>query len=790
MHRCPRGRYYLHMEIVRAQITVRGQVQGVGFRPYIFRLARELGLAGHVANNPDGVQIDVEGPPERVAAFTRRLGDESPPLAVIDSVSSTPETPTGRDTFVIRPSEGDQTGPDWRTQEARITPDVRVCDDCLREVRDPSDRRCGYAFTNCTNCGPRYSIIHGVPYDRPNTTMARFAMCPACRAEYENPADRRFHAQPNACPECGPRLWLVRPDGSRVHPPPAAPIGAAADAIRSGSVVAVKGIGGFHLACQADADQVVRGLRRRKNRETKPFAVMVADLPTARRIAEVSDDDARLLTSPAAPIVLLPKRDPPGQIMISEAVAPDTGYYGLMLPYSPLHHLLFDQGLGPLVMTSGNPSDEPLCADNDEALRRLAPLADLLLMHDRDIHAPNDDSLVVGGISPAVPLRRARGYVPAVVSVLRAATRPILALGGDLKATFCVLNGHEAVLSEHLGELPSAEAFRHYTATIERLCRLLRVAPQLLAHDLHPGYQSTAYARSLAQEFPAPALAVQHHHAHLVSCLAENGATQRAVGLTCDGTGYGMDGAIWGCEVLVGDDAGFERAAHLSYYALPGGDAAARQTWRPAVSLLREAYGDEWRAAGRPVLARIDGQALQTIERMLQRKLNCPPTSSLGRLFDAVAFLIGLCDYNGHEAQAAMAVEAAAGEHPNADPLAYDISDPGQPGPIQLDVRPTIRAVVEGVRQGRSAAELAGGFQATMAAMLAQAAELVARRNDLDTVALSGGCFLNRLLLEGVRRRLHKRGLNVLTHRRVPPGDGGLSLGQAVIAARHFTGIG
>jgi len=841
------------MTIVRTSIEVRGQVQGVGFRPYVFRLAGELGLGGAVRNDARGVHIDIEGPADLVETFAQRLPNELPPLARIDSIRVFEMPPLGRRDFAITTSEG--AGEPKEVSEAWITPDVCVCDDCLAEIRDPQDRRHGYVFTNCTNCGPRYSIIHGVPYDRPNTTMASFAMCPCCRAEYENPADRRFHAQPIACPHCGPRVWLERGGldvgresrGALVRDRilARAAVAEAVAALRSGAIVAIKGIGGFHLACRAESDEAVGRLRLRKGRESKPFALMVADLAAARRIAIVSDADARLLASQAAPIVLLPKRP---DAAISQAAAPGTHLFGLMLPYSPLHHALFDHGLGPLVMTSGNASEEPLCADNDDARRRLAPLADLVLMHDRDIHAPIDDSVVIGGADPPILVRRARGYVPAAIHVPEAADEPILALGGDGKAVFCVLRGQEAVLSEHLGELSSASAYRHYVESIERLCRLLRVQPRHVVHDLHPGYQSTNYAKALAASVsagvpagrapamhdphsePCRLLAVQHHHAHLAGCLAENTHVGPAVGVICDGTGYGTDGAIWGCEILVGDAGGFRRAGHLRYFGLPGGDAAAREPWRPAVSLLYETYGAAWRErVADLVLGReprsgashdgngsvsdplgIDVGALDTVERMLRRGFNCPPTSSLGRLFDAVAFLLGLCNRNGHEAQAAMALEAAAAGLPSrarlplrdrsevkgqeavlegcsrAIALPWAIDQDASDDVLRLDVRPMIRAIVDGRHDGRAAAELAAGFHLGIAAMLAEAAERAATAAGLDAVALSGGCFLNRTLLEAVRAELRSRGLHVLMHHLVPPGDGGLSLGQAVIAARHF----
>ncbi|NLF32679.1 MAG: carbamoyltransferase HypF [Planctomycetes bacterium] len=753
-------------DAIRRRLRVRGQVQGVGFRPFVYRLATELALTGHVGNDVRGAFVEIEGAPERVERFIADLVARQPPLARITEVQAEALPVAGTTAFVIEASRAEG------RQEAGITPDTATCADCLREMLDPADRRYRYPFTNCTNCGPRYSIIQSVPYDRPATTMAAFAMCPACRREYDDPADRRFHAQPNACPVCGPRVWFVDAAGAPVA---GDAIAACAAWLRDGRIVALKGLGGFHLACRADSDAAVRELRRRKGRESKPLALMAADLGAARALGVVDAVAEAALAAPARPIVLLAKR--PGA-PVSRHVAPGTDRLGVMLPYTPLHALLLAEAGSPLVMTSGNPTDEPLCSENDEALRRLAAIADGFLLHDREIERRIDDSVVLPVGAPvghAVPLRRARGYVPEPVAVAVEADRPVLAVGGELKSAVCLLTGREAVLSEHLGELPNAAAYRNFIGTIEQFKRLLAVEPEVIAHDLHPDYAATRHALRLAGEH----VAVQHHHAHMVSVLAEHGLTGPAVGVICDGTGYGTDGTIWGCEILVGDERDFRRAGHLEPIRLAGGDAAARQTWRPAAALLTEAFGEAWPRI--TSMEDVDAEALALVRAMLARPQRLPRASSLGRLFDAVAFLLGLCDLNRHEAAAAMALEAAARRSRGAEPLAYALerADDG----LRIDVRPMIRRLITEHAAGRDADDLALAFHQTAAAMLAEAACRAAETAGLDRAVLSGGCFANELLLTGLTGRLQDAGLAVYSHRAVPPGDGGLALGQAVVAA-------
>jgi len=758
---------------VRRRLEVRGRVQGVGFRPFVYRLARDLELGGLVGNDTHGAFIEIEGPTERVQCFIQRLQTELPPLARITELT-TCAIPARQDSvFQIHTSQ--RAG----LQDAEITPDVATCDDCLAELLEPSDRRFRYPFINCTHCGPRYSIIRSVPYDRPNTTMARFRMCPACQAEYDDPANRRFHAQPNACGVCGPRVWLTYGGG---HELAGDAIRECARLLRECAIVAIKGIGGFHLACRADDDRVVDELRLRKSREAKPLAVMAASLEAARSFTRISETAAAELQRPERPIVLLPRRD---GSPISGQVAPGLDRLGILLPYAPLHHLLFAEGLPALVMTSGNPSEEPLCCDNAEALHRLGHIADAFLLHDRDIERRVDDSVVIALDRPEpgiLPIRRARGFAPAPVEIATEAPEPILAVGGELKSTVCLLAGNQAIVSEHLGELSNAEAYRHFVGTIEQLKTLLQTEPTIVACDLHPGYAATRHARKLG----LPLVEVQHHHAHVVSCMAENGLSGRVIGLSCDGTGYGTDGAIWGCEVLACSEAEFERVGHLRYFPLLGGDAAAREAWRPAAGLLSQVRSGDFVGMAPEAFARVPAEAITMARQRLSHPKRIPQTSSLGRLFDAVAFLLGICDENRYEAEAAMVLEAAAARYPRSELLNYAIvRDSGPDATISFDVGPAVLELIGRARAGCPAGELARAFHETVATMLSDGANEATRVRGLNRVVLSGGCFANRLLTERVTQLLTAAGREVFVHRQVPPGDGGIALGQAVVAAER-----
>jgi hydrogenase maturation protein HypF len=788
----------------------------------VYRIATELGLGGHVGNDPRGVFIEIEGPLAALDRFADRLETEHPPLARVASVESADIQGLGDRAFVIRHSSFSG------EQKVEISPDVATCVDCLREMSDPSDRRYRYPFINCTNCGPRYSIVKEVPYDRPRTTMVKFPMCPDCQAEYDDPADRRFHAQPNACHVCGPRVWLADAGGDEIQGITSAPqrsrrdrpgdaIRLAAEWLHDGRIVAVKGLGGFHLAVRADHDGAVVRLRERKGREAKPFALMVGTLDEVRKLVRLDETAEASLTSWRRPIMLAPKLpDFPAGAGLSTAVAPASGSFGIMLPYTPLHHLLFAEGLPPLVMTSANPTDEPLCAENAEALRRLSRIADGFLMHDRDIGRRVDDSVAIAVEKPGpivVPLRRARGFAPEPIDVPQPAPEPVLAVGGDMKAAVCVLNDRDAVLSEHLGELSNPAAYRNFTGTIDKFKGLLRVEPRVVACDLHPEYASARYARKLGLRTAA----VQHHHAHVVACMAENGLTGPVVGVAADGTGYGTDGAVWGCEVMVADEAEFERTAHLAYYPLVGGDAAALDTWRPAAGLLYETFGDDWVDASGFAFERVDDEAVRLVRKRLATGAGVS-TSSLGRLFDAVAFLLGVCDRNRYEAEAAMSLETLAAGSEHAEALPFELHERGG-GALEMDFRPMIRAVVGEAKAGMSRARLARAFHETVAHMLADSAARAAGLSDpgrvvlscdraepsappnlpcsqlkgrlvrgrRPRVALTGGCFANRLLLARTSDMLQDAGVAVHVHRHVPTGDGGIALGQAVSAAARLS---
>jgi hydrogenase maturation protein HypF len=760
--------------VVRRRFDLRGQVQGVGFRPSVYRLATRRGVAGYVANNSNGAVIEAEGASARVDAFERDLASNLPPLARVSEMTRTELTPSGEKSFRIRASRAE---PERRPE---VTPDAATCADCLRELFDPDDRRHRYPFINCTNCGPRYSIIRTVPYDRPQTTMAAFTMCPDCQREYDNPADRRFHAQPNACPRCGPRLRLTTGGDDETA---GDPIREAAAALRDGKIVAVKGIGGYHLACRADLDDVVERLRERKLRDGKPLAVMAADVEVARRLCRLSAADEDALRSVAAPIVLAPKADGHG---LSQLVAPGCGDFGIMLPYSPLHHLLFAERLETLVLTSANLSGQPLTFRDEDARRELSDVADAFLEHDREIFRPVDDSVVHTYRDEVVPLRRARGYAPRPMKIVIAGTERkdtgarVLAVGAELKSTVCLLDGNEAIISEHLGDLANAGAYRHFLEAVERLKELCAFEPDVVACDMHPRYLASIYARELG----LPLVEVQHHHAHIASVMAEWGDPGPVIGLACDGLGYGLDGAVWGCEVLLCERGEVRRLGQLDYYPQVGGDLAAIETWRPAAALLREAVGEEWSLA---LGNRVGEEEARVFEQQVLRGLNALPTSSLGRVFDAVAALLGLCDRNRHEAEAAMAVEAAArGEAEIAEPFAYDVSHENDS--VRMSVVPLIRDVVTARDAGVATSTIAARFHETIARMLTDAARRTGARRGVSRVALSGGCFANRRLLSRTLALLESHDLQVLYHRQVPCGDGGVSLGQAVVASWRRSG--
>ncbi|HEX9359305.1 MAG TPA: carbamoyltransferase HypF [Streptosporangiaceae bacterium] len=779
---------------VRTSIRVEGVVQGVGFRPFVYSLATRLGLAGWVGNDVDGVFAEVEGPAGQVRDFLAALERDAPPLARVERVSAQPMAPDGRAGFAIVAS--DTAG----QRRALVSADSATCADCLRELADPADRRFGYPFINCTNCGPRFTIVRDVPYDRPLTTMAGFTMCAACAAEYHDPADRRFHAQPVCCPSCGPRLRLLAADGTALSGADGAPGGAADSALAgavaalaAGQVLAVKGLGGYHLAVDAASEKAAALLRARKHREDKPFAVMAADLAAVRTLCEVDDVAAGLLTSPRRPIVLLPRRDAapmrsagPGEAApagegagpspagLAAAVAPGNRQLGVMLPYTPVHHLLLRDFPRPMVLTSGNVSDEPIAYQDADALARLGGIADVFLTHDRPIHIRTDDSVVRPFRGRETVLRRSRGYVPEPLAVASRFGRPVLACGAELKNTFCLGRGDRAFLSHHVGDLENYETLRSFTEGIAHFRRLFDVTPQIVAHDLHPDYLSTKYA--LEQDGCVLA-GVQHHHAHIASCLADNGEAGPVIGVAFDGTGYGTDGTIWGGEFLLADLVDAERAGQLAGVPMPGGAAAIRQPWRMAAAYLDAAFSGGL-PAGLDVATRNSGPWADVLT-LARRGVNAPLTSSAGRLFDAVAALLGVRDSINYEGQAAVELEqlAATTRH---DPYPAAVTD-GRP--LTVAGCDLVRAAAEDLLAGDPREVIGARFHQGVAAMIGEVCGLLRDRSGLGTVALSGGVFQNLLLLGTVVDLLEGMGFRVLTHSRVPPNDGGISLGQAVVAA-------
>jgi hydrogenase maturation protein HypF len=730
--------------VQRVRVRIEGVVQGVGFRPYVHRLATELGLAGFVRNDARGVVVEAEGDAGAVAALLARLPAEAPPMAVVDAI--TPEAvPVRADAgFVIASSARDSTA------DALVPGDAATCEACLRELRTPGDRRYRYPFINCTDCGPRFTIVRGVPYDRPLTTMAGFAMCDRCAAEYHDPADRRFHAQPNACPDCGPRLD---------HP-----LDDVIDALVGGAVVAVKGIGGFHLACVASDERAVAMLRSRKHREEKPFALMAPDLEAARRLVALGPVETALLRGRDRPIVLAPRRR---DARLAAAVAPHSAELGVMLPYSPLHHLLLADVGEPLVMTSGNVSDEPIVYRDDDARERLAGIADLVLGHDRPIETRTDDSVLRVARGRPLPLRRSRGAVPSALALPVPAARHVLACGAELKSTFCVARGRRAWVSHHIGDLKNVETLGSFAEGVVHFQTLFAVTPEVVVHDLHPDYLSTTYALS---RDGVEHVAVQHHHAHLAACLAEHGETGSAVGAIFDGTGLGTDGTVWGGEILVGGLSGFQRAGHLWPVPLPGGDRAAHEPWRMACAWRMAAGGD-----ARP-LPGVDPDRWRTVARMAETGTASPVTTSVGRLFDAVAALCGLRLEVSYEGQAAMELEAACD---GAERGAYPLESVAG----VLDPREAILAVDRDVARGLPAGVVATRFHHGLADATARACADLAADRGLDAVVLSGGSFQNRRLLERTSERLAAAGLRVLVPERLPPNDGGIAFGQAAVAA-------
>jgi hydrogenase maturation protein HypF len=753
---------------VAAALRVEGVVQGVGFRPFAHRMAVRFGLAGTVRNASTHVLIEVEGAAAAIAAFAAALREEAPPLAHITRMDRTDLAPAGRDGFVIAASRLESEG------GQPVSPDAAMCPACEAELLDPAGRRHRYPFITCTDCGPRFSVIEAMPYDRERTSMRAFVQCPACLAEYRDPADRRYHSETNSCPACGPSLWLADRRGRPLTESYDSAVERAAVRLRAGEIVAIRGLGGFHRACDATDDAVVRRLRARKRREAKPLAVMVLALADARALVQMDDAAAELLESPERPIVVLPLR--PGALPLS--VAPGLASAGIMLAYTPLHHLLLEAAGRPLVMTSGNLSDEPIAIGNDEAVARLADIADVFLLHDREIVARYDDSVVRADGSMPIMLRRSRGHAPLPFDLPVPTPRPLLAVGPHLKNTLTLASGARAYVSQHVGDLEDLEALAHFGDVLDRLSALFGITPEVAVRDLHPGYLSTR----LAAELGLPVLAVQHHHAHIAAVMAEHGRTAPVVGLALDGAGYGDDGLTWGAEVLVAGLAAYHRVGQLRYAPMPGGDLAARRPWRAALGYL--SLERSLAPAFERAFDGVSDAERRVAERQVMRRLNAPLWSSCGRLFDAAAAVLGLRRSADYEGQAAMELEALAGRRPGR---VLDLPVSREDGRRVWDPLPLLAALGSQAVGGADRADLAADLHESLAAAFAAGAGLACDEAEIDTVALGGGCFQNARLLAGVTERLQRRGLLVLVPRRLPPNDGAISLGQAAVAAARLT---
>ena len=748
----------------RYKIAIQGIVQGVGFRPFVFQQALARGLTGFVTNTSQGVELEVEGHSQALEDFLETLKNQPPLLSRITHLDQEELPLVEYPDFTIRESLVQE------ERSALISPDIATCPDCLRELRDPQNRRFGYPFINCTNCGPRYTIIRDIPYDRDKTTMAVFTMCPECAEEYHSPLDRRFHAQPNACWKCGPRLFLH--DEQAIEIETVDPILEAARCLKEGLIVAIKGLGGFHLAVDATQEEAVQRLRKRKMREEKPLALMSRNLESIAKYARIEPEEAEILESKERPIVLLKKKS---SNPIAPSAAPTNQYFGVMLPYTPIHHLLLDHNFLALVMTSGNLSEEPICIDNQEAFRRLKGIADYFLVHNRDIYLRSDDSIVQPVAGHLRQMRRSRGFVPVPV-FLKEPVSPILACGAELKNTVCLTKNNRAFVSQHIGDLENLETLEFFKLTIRHLKQILQIEPEIIAYDLHPDYLSTQYA--LKQE-GVRLIGVQHHFAHMVGCMAEHGLQEKVIGLSLDGAGYGLDGHIWGGEVLVGDLTSFERQGHFAYLPMPGGAKAIKEPWRMAVSYLFQTYGEKIWDLPLPIFQRRKRQEIETILKMIRQGINSPLTSSCGRLFDGVASLIGLRDKVAFEGQAAMELEMIQ-SNTNLEPYPAEISR--EADRYLLQPQPLIQGVVADIRHQVSPEDISRRFHLTLMELLARVCLLIRNDQGLNQVALGGGVFQNRTLLAGMETRLKQEGFQVYSKALVPSNDGGISFGQAVAA--------
>jgi hydrogenase maturation protein HypF len=754
-------------EHIARRIELNGVVQGVGFRPFIFGLAELYRLKGEVANTSDGVIVHIEGPGEKISLFLKALSSSHPPLAHITDICVYHDNLKGFNTFSIAQSKSSE------KNSTLISPDMAICEDCLRELFDPHDRRFEYPFINCTNCGPRYSIIQDIPYDRPKTSMKQFKMCDQCQAEYDNPKNRRFHAQPNACSVCGPQILLCNNAGDTIDTSHV--VEKVAKLILGGDIVAIKGLGGYHLAADARNNEAVAKLRKRKHREEKPFALMAEDIKGIKKFAYVDSEDEKLLKSAKRPIVILRKKTPNN---IAKEVCPRNRFFGVMLAYTPLHYLLLRKVGVPLVMTSGNISEEPIAIDNDEAIARLSSIADYFLIHNRDIYIRSDDSIVRNMAGETRLFRRSRGYVPMPLFINKQ-TVQVLACGAELKNTVCLTKNNKAFLSQHIGDLENLPTYDFFKMTIEHMKKILDIEPDVIACDFHPDYFSTRYA---LEQKDLPVIQVQHHHAHIAACIAENKKKGPVIGLSFDGTGYGGDSTIWGGEVIVADEKSFHRAAHLDCVPMPGGTASIKEPWRMAVSYLYHTYGEKFWDLDIPFVRSINKNKLEIMIKMIQKNINSPQTSSLGRLFDGIAALIGVRNRTAFEGQAAIELEMIA-NWPVRQGYEYCWTSRDY---HVLSLEPIINSVVSDMEKGVSPAEISGKFHYTLIRMFSKICCFIRKETNINTAALSGGSFQNNLLLAGLIENLNEYGFEVLSHRLVPPNDGNISLGQAIVAGARY----
>jgi len=758
----------------RLRINIKGIVQGVGFRPFIYNLAKSHLLSGYVLNNTRGVKIEIEGEKGNIKVFLEDIYVKSPPLAVIEKINWQELPLAGYKEFKIKSSHKKE------DSFLPISPDISICDDCLRELFDPENPRYRYPFINCTNCGPRFTIIKDIPYDRERTTMSKFKMCEDCESEYHNPSNRRFHAQPNACWRCGPRVRLFDREGRSIKVDDA--ILTAAELIKKGKIVAVKGMGGYHLACDATQRKIIIQLRERKKRVDKPFALMMLNIQQVKKFCKVGGEEEEFLLSPRRPIVLLERKD---KNILPQEVAPKNRYLGVMLPYTPLHYLLLEEVRVPLIMTSGNIREEPIAYKNEDALNRLGKIADAFLVHNREIQIRVDDS--VGRIVEGKPvlIRRSRGYAPQPLKINVKAKKCVLATGGHLKNTFCLLRGSYGILSHHIGDLENLEALSALEEEIEHYKKIFYCQPQIIACDMHPDYASTILAREYAKKNSLPLISVQHHHAHIASLLAEKQINRKVIGVVFDGSGFGSDGTIWGGEFLLADQREFKRAAHLRYVYLPGGAAAIREPWRMGLSYLYEIYGDKCGNIACQILsALVKSEKIKIIQSLIRKEINSPLSSSAGRLFDAVSSLLGVRGEINYEGQAAIELEMLAEDKREKS---YPFQITGGKEEFVIDTLPIVKAVVEERKKGESTEIIATRFHWTVSQIILKVCQLLRNYWNLNEVALSGGVFQNSLILKQATSLLTSSGFKVLLHSLVPPNDGGISLGQAVVADRGQT---